>query len=45
MSGRGSSKVGHHKSNARKEWSAKAAMIPEELSTWIGQCFYPRDLK
>jgi len=29
------------KSNSRKEWSAKAAMIPLELSTWIGKCFLP----
>jgi hypothetical protein len=27
---------------SRKEWSAKAAMIPTELSRWIGACFYPR---
>ena len=27
------------KSSARKEWSAKIAMIPIELSEWIGQCF------
>jgi hypothetical protein len=26
---------------ARKEWSAKVAMIPLELSTWIGKCFLP----
>jgi hypothetical protein len=30
------------KSISRKEWSAKAAMIPQELSTWIGKCFYPK---
>ena len=30
-------------SSARKEWSAKAAMIPIELSTWIGQCFHPEN--
>ena len=29
-------------SMSRKEWSARAAIIPIELSTWIGQCFYPR---
>ena len=27
------------KSKDRKEWSAKAAMIPFELSHWIGECF------
>jgi hypothetical protein len=27
------------KSMSRKEWSARAAMIPLELSYWIGQCF------
>ena len=27
------------KSPQRKEWSAKAAMIPLELATWIGECF------
>jgi len=32
---------GKHGSKARKEWSAKAAMIPPELSEWIGKCFYP----
>jgi hypothetical protein len=32
------------KSLSRKEWSAKAAMIPIELSTWIGQCFYPAEV-
>lgn len=26
-------------SQSRKEWSALAAMIPEELSTWIGEVF------
>lgn len=36
---------GHSTPNARKEWSAKAAMIPEELAFWIGQCFYPAELK
>ncbi len=30
--------------SARKIWSATVAMIPEELSTWIGECFYPREL-
>jgi hypothetical protein len=30
---------------SRKEWSAKAAMIPEELAVWIGECFYPREVK
>lgn len=29
------------KSNARAEWSAKAAMIPEELAEWIGRVFHP----
>jgi hypothetical protein len=43
MSGRGAAQHGHHKSNARKEWSAKAAMIPLELSTWIGQIYYPKE--
>lgn len=33
------------KSKKRKEWSARAAMIPEELSMWIGECFYPERLK
>ena len=28
-------------SNARAEWSAKAAMIPEELAEWIGRYYYP----
>jgi hypothetical protein len=28
-------------SKARKEWSAKAAMIPIELSRWIGEVFKP----
>jgi len=28
----------------RKKFAAIAAMIPEELSTWIGECFYPRNL-
>jgi site-specific DNA-cytosine methylase len=27
----------------RKEWSAQVAMIPLELATWIGQCFYPHE--
>lgn len=31
-------------SKQRKEWSAKAAMIPIELSTWIGECFYPQEV-
>ena len=26
---------------SRKEWSARAAMIPFELANWIGTCFYP----
>lgn len=33
------------KSKARREWSARAAMIPEELSTWIGECFYPQEMR
>jgi len=32
---------GSHGSSARAEWSANAAMIPIELSTWIGRCFHP----
>jgi len=31
-------------SMSRKEWSAQAAMIPIELSTWIGKCFYPSQM-
>jgi hypothetical protein len=31
------------KSSKRKEWSARAAMIPPELSRWIGQCFHPNE--
>jgi hypothetical protein len=27
----------------RKEFSAQAAMIPIELSTWVGKCFYPQE--
>ena len=42
MSGRGSAQVAH---NLRKQWSATVAMIPLELSTWIGECFYPSDMK
>ena len=30
------------KTSARKEWSAKIAMIPIELSTWVGYCFKPK---
>lgn len=30
-------------SKERKEWSAKAAMIPFELAHWIGECFYPKE--
>jgi hypothetical protein len=30
------------KSISRKQWSAQAAMIPFELSNWIGNCFYPK---
>ena len=30
---------------SRKEWAARIAMIPEELSTWIGTCFYPKEYK
>jgi site-specific DNA-cytosine methylase len=33
-----------YKSTSRKELSAKAAMIPVELSTWIGQCFLPQEV-
>ena len=29
------------KSKERKECSARMAMIPPELSEWIGKCFYP----
>jgi hypothetical protein len=29
-------------SMSRKEWSAKAAMIPWELAYWIGTCFLPK---
>jgi len=32
----------NHSGNARKEWSAKAAIIPIDLSRWIGKCFYPK---
>ncbi len=35
--------VGSSKSNKRKEWSAKIAMIPFELAHWIGECFYPKE--
>jgi hypothetical protein len=45
LGGRGAAAVGRHKSNARKEWSAIAAMIPEELAVWIGECFYPKEVK
>jgi hypothetical protein len=30
---------------ARREWAAQVAMIPEELSTWIGESFYPKEVK
>lgn len=30
---------------ARREWAAQVAMIPEELSTWIGECFYPQEMR
>ena len=33
------------RSHQRKAWSAKIAMIPEELSTWIGECFYPQEMR
>lgn len=33
------------KSTERKEWSAKAAMIPFELAHWIGECFYPQEVQ
>lgn len=29
--------------SARKLWAATVAMIPLELSTWIGECFKPRE--
>lgn len=38
---RGFSQFTSSKSKARKEWSAKIAMIPVELAEWIGKCFYP----
>ena len=31
--------------SSRKVWAATVAMIPEELSTWIGECFYPQEMK
>jgi len=34
---------GVRKGLSRKEWAARIAMIPEELSTWIGECFYPKN--
>jgi len=37
----GASDVGAKRSSARKEWSAKAAMIPYELSFHIGDYFHP----
>ena len=40
----GSEQAGHAGTDARKLWSAKAAMIPIELSTWIGECFYPQEM-
>jgi hypothetical protein len=42
---RGETQHTNPKSNKRKQWSAQAAMIPIELSTWIGQCFYPIERK
>ena len=30
---------------SRKKWAAQAAMIPEELSEWIGKVFYPVEAK
>ncbi len=30
---------------SRKRWAARVAMIPEELSTWIGECFYPQEMR
>lgn len=41
---RGDSQFSSSHSKRRKEWSATVAMIPLELSTWIGQCFYPREV-
>lgn len=41
----GTPTAGKHGSRARKEWSAKVAIIPIELSTWIGEVFYPRERK
>lgn len=38
---RGGSQNTSFNSKARKLWSAQAAMIPFELSYWIGQCYYP----
>lgn len=29
------------KGKNRKEWSAKVAMIPEEIAIWVADCFYP----
>ena len=39
----GAEQVGKHKSSLRKQWSATVAMIPIELSTWIGECFKPKE--
>ena len=43
--GRGESQFTSSHSQLRKQWSALVAMIPEELSTWIGECFYPQEMK
>lgn len=41
---RGESQSTSSKSSARKEWSAKIAMIPPELSEWIGMVFHPQGI-
>lgn len=38
----GAEQVAKHGSNLRKQWSARVAMIPPELSEWIGKIFYPQ---
>jgi hypothetical protein len=32
-----------HATTLREQWSAKVAMIPQELSEWIGRLFYPSE--
>lgn len=41
----GAEQAGHAGTNARKEWSVKAAMIPYELAYFIGEVFHTQDGK